>query len=600
MQTSSGNTRPLGPGQKASWLTAPRTLATLVRFWWSGLMFPAPDAAAATHGGGFRAGLGVLALIAGSLLFGNLSYPLLEPDEGRYAEIARKMLVSGDWIVPTLNHRPFYDKPPLFYWLTAASFWLFGTNEWAARFVPTLAGFGTVLATYVFGRRIVGLRSAFLAAVVLTLTAGFVQGARIVILDSLLTCFVTAALFTAYEAVRGPCVRWRWWLASAVCCALGVLTKGPIAFVLLAPPLGAVVWLHRDLARLTLAHWSAYVGLVVGLVAPWYVAITVRDPRFAYHFFVDQHLIRFFTPEYHVQPMWYYVPVLLIGCLPWSFLLVPFARFLFSRSPQTRGLRPRSMGFFLLWAGWCILFFSVSSSKLPPYILPALPALALLIGCYLDHALFRPSVAGLFQQARSATPRQAVVVLSVAGLVVSLGAMRMQLMGQAEALIHAGLFTACTASVILGGRKLSAAVAWLLCGVLGAVTIFEVAHELVPAWSQRRSPLTRYGEIAELVRSHQMPIACYAAEWGSIPFYLGRDDLVINLPGVPAEELQKRLSQYPRYVVVVRHKADLERFQRALSPGMEITKVLEADEIGVAFVQAIPHRDQEPTPRSGK
>src|SRR5262249_48323327 len=156
---------------------------------------------------------------------------------------AREMLTHGDWIVPTLNRQPFYDKPPLLYWLVAASFRLFGTNEWAARLVPALAAFCTVLATYVLGRGIVGLRSPFLAALALGLTVGFVQVGRIVILDSLLTVFVTVALFTAHEAVRGQRLRWRWWMASAVCCALGVLAKGPIAFVLLAPPLAVYVWL---------------------------------------------------------------------------------------------------------------------------------------------------------------------------------------------------------------------------------------------------------------------------------------------------------------------------------------------------------------------
>jgi dolichol-phosphate mannosyltransferase len=568
-----------------SWLAVPRMLPTLVRFWWSRLLFGAPDAAATTLGGWFWAGLLVLGLIAGALLFGNLSYPLLEPDEGRYAEVAREMLTSGDWIVPTLIRKPFYDKPPLFYWLVAASFHLFGTNEWAARLVPTLAAFGTVLATYVFGRRIVGLRSAFLAALALTLMAGFAQVARIVILDSLLTFFVTGALFTAYEAIRERRVRWGWWLASSLCCALGVLTKGPIAFVLLAPPVVAYIWLNRAQARLTLAHWCAYVGLVLGLVAPWFSAILIRDPKFAYHFFIDQHLVRFWTPEYHVQPMWYYVPVLLIGCLPWSFLLVPFARFVCTRSPEARALRSRSMGFFVLWACWCIFFFSMSSGKLPPYMLPALPALALLIGCYLDHVLFHTSCAGLLQQARRVVPRQAVAVVSLVAVVASIGAWRMQLMSPATALLHTGLACAGVVGAIVWGRWLPVKAAWLLCGVLGAVTIFEVAHELVPAWSKRRSPMTRYGEIAQRVRDHPMPVACYAAEWGSIPFYLGRDDLIINQPGVPVEQLPNLLSPYPRSVIVLRHKGDVERFRRSMTPGMEITKVLEADELGVAFVQ---------------
>src|SRR5207248_466123 len=155
---------------------------------------------------------------------------------------------------------------------------------------------------------------AFLAGLALALMPGAVLCGRIVILDSLLTFFVTVTLLTAHRAVDGERLRRGWWIASAVGCALGVMTKGPIAFVLLGPPLVLYVWLNRDRPRPTFAQWAVYGGLVLALVAPWYVAICVRDPHFAYHFFIDQHLVRFAMRQYHVQPVWYYVPVLLLAC----------------------------------------------------------------------------------------------------------------------------------------------------------------------------------------------------------------------------------------------------------------------------------------------
>src|SRR5207253_4577755 len=183
----------------------------------------------------------------------------------------------------TLNEQPFYDKPPLFYWLIAASFRLFGTNALAARLVPALAAFLTVLATFVFARRSLGTRTAFLAALALTLMAGFIQCGRIVILDSLLTFFVAVSLFMALEAVRGERLRRGWWLASAVSCGLGVLTKVPIALVLLVPPLVAHGWLNRLQSRPSWIQWAIYVGLVGCLAVPCFAVMTAQDPRFAYH-----------------------------------------------------------------------------------------------------------------------------------------------------------------------------------------------------------------------------------------------------------------------------------------------------------------------------
>jgi dolichol-phosphate mannosyltransferase len=572
------------PG-KGSWRDVPAALCRILRRWWSQQLFPGQAYSEASREGESRLWPVLLVAIAGSLLFCNLSYPLLEPDEGRYAEVTREMLTSGDWIVPTLNGQPFYDKPPLFYWLGAASFRLFGTTEWAARFVPALAAFFTVCAVFALGRRSVGARPSFLAALGLALTVGFIQIGRIVILDSLLTLFVTLSLLTALEVIRRQTNHWPWWVASSICCALGVLTKGPIALVLVIPPVVAYSWLNRDTARLTLAHWGVFAGLVLGLSAPWYVAIIARDPKFAYYFFVDQHLVRFWMKEYHAEPMWYYVPVLLVGCLPWSFLFFPFIRFLFSRSADIRRLRQPELGYFLLWAGWVVLFFSLSSGKLPPYMLPAMPAIALMIGCYLDCALFQRSAASLFPRVRRLVPRLVVVALLVTWLVTSVVAWQMHLISAWEACLQVVLCIGLMIGLALWGKRLEPRAAWAFCAALGGVLIFETAHDLVPAWSSRRSPLTRYPDIAESVRESQVPVVCYGAEWGSIPFYLGNVDHIINWPDVPIEELQQRLSNIPRYLMIVRHREDLERLRRCLRPGKQITRMLSAHEIGIALVE---------------
>ncbi len=565
----------------------PGTLAGLLRFWWSRLLFAGRDPAAVGAAGWFWVGLFVLALVAGAMLFTKLSYPLLEPDEGRYAEIVREMAASGDWVIPRLNGVPFYDKPLLFYWLVGGSYRLFGVREVSARLVPALAALLTVLACFVCGRRIAGDRAAFLGALVLALTPGFIQCGRVVILDSLLTLFVSLSFFAAYEAVRGDRLRRAWWFTSAACCALGVMTKGPVALVLLGPPLAAHAWLQGSRARPRWGDWMAYGAVVLTLVAPSYLVLIARDPRFAYHFFIDQHLVRFFLQEYHVEPAWYYVPVLLIGFLPWSFLAVPLVGFLFDRRAEARSTRHPALGFFLLWACWCVLFFSKSSSKLPPYILPAMPAIALLFGCYLDRMLFRPFPASLFRMAQTAMPRLAGVGLAAAWLVVVTGAWKMHLIGLAPAVLHGCLGVAILVALAVWGGRLSARTAWLLCGALAGVVIVGVAHEFVPAWASRRSPLMRYEEIGRMVREDRTPVVCCDGEWGSVPFYLGEIEQVVNCRGLTPEEVVRAMFWQARYLVVVRHKADLDLFRQA-APFMEMKKVLYADEIAVALLEAVP------------
>lgn len=559
--------------------TLPGRLVNRCRAWWSGQQFPAratwPDEAAPW----FWPGLAVLVIVAGYLLFGRLGYPLLEPDEGRYAEVAREMLVRGDWIVPTVNGKPFYDKPPLFYWLVAASYQIFGVTDWAARLVPTLAAFLTVLTVYVLGRRSLGTRGAFLGGLALALMPGPVLCGRVVILDSLLTFFVAVTLLTAHAAIgpRSVGVGWRWWLLSAVGCGLGVMTKGPIAGVLLLPPLVLYLILNADRARPTCAQWTAYLAVVLALVVPWFAAIIVRDPHFAYHFFVDQHLVRFALKAYHVEPMWYYVPVLLAACLPWSLLVIPFGRFLLSRSDEVRAVRCPALGFFALWAGWCVLFFSLSSSKLPPYVLPAAPALALLFGAYVDRLALRSS------------PRLVVAALACLWIGASVVGWRMQLLSGLAAWLQVALGGICLFFLAWRGRQLTLRPAWLLCGFLGFVLVSEVAQGFIPAWAHRRAPLEQHrSAVARFLADGSARVVCLGGEWGSIPFYLQRDD-VVNCNDWKPEEYVPRLSTYARYLLVLRHASDLETFRTYLiPPGRQVERVLTADQIGLAFVTTVP------------
>ena len=244
------------------------------------------------------------------------------------------MLQSGDFVVPRLLGEPYLDKPPLLYWATAGSFQLFGPSEFAARFPTALAAMLTILATFALGTRLLGPRAAFLGSLMLLLSLGFVLSGRFVIMDGPLTLFTTVCLMALFLAVRGPRVRLAWWLVAAVACSLGILTKGPVAIVLTIPPLLVLLWLDRTQARIRPQHWFVFALVVLAVTAPWFILIGQRQGEFASYFLWKHHVLRFVSAFNHKAPMWYYLPVLLIGMFPSSLLLGPTLDFLAGRRAE--------------------------------------------------------------------------------------------------------------------------------------------------------------------------------------------------------------------------------------------------------------------------
>jgi 4-amino-4-deoxy-L-arabinose transferase-like glycosyltransferase len=341
----------------------------------------------------------VVFFVPGVLLYPCLAFHLFEPDEGRYAEIPREMLLRGEWVVPYLQGEPYLDKPPLMYWLVMISYHLFGVHDWSARLVPALAVHGGILATFFLGRRSLGERAALAGSLGLALAPGYMGIGRLLLLDGLLAFLMVLALLSAFEAVRTRRFRWGWWLLAAAACGLGVLTKGPVAVLLLAPPL----WLHRRLSGGAAVGWRAVVAfasILLAVALPWYVAVCVRLPEFGHYFLWQHNVLRFLQPFDHLEPVWFYAPVLLLGLLPATLLLPGFLRFLLSGDSETAAKRCPALGFLLLAGGWCVLFFSLSGSKLPTYVLPAFPPLALAAGYFVANSRWQRSrapaaVAGL-------------------------------------------------------------------------------------------------------------------------------------------------------------------------------------------------------------
>ena len=262
------------------------------------------------------------AALPAALLYPCRSFHLLEPDEGRYAQIPKEMLDRGEWVVPTLQGEPYLDKPPLMYWLVALSYAAFGVSRGGGP-----AGAGGLRPPDDPGRvpdRPAEHRRAgrVLGGAAADRRPGFVGVARLLLLDGLLTLCVTLSVLCGFEAVRTGRLKLGWWVASAVASGLGFLTKGPISEVLLFVPLLAFGLAERApppasagrRLALFLASWSA-----VNL--PWYVAIYLRQPEFLGYFFWEHNVMRFLQPFDHLQPVWYYVPILLGGLLPGTVLV---------------------------------------------------------------------------------------------------------------------------------------------------------------------------------------------------------------------------------------------------------------------------------------
>ncbi len=294
----------------------------------------------------------------------------LGPDEPRYAAVAREMYLSGDYITPRLLGENWFEKPVLMYWGAALGYALFGIGETGARFPSAVGATLAVFLIYWAGRRVFTRGVGFAAALILATSIGFFSLARAASMDMPLTASLTAALafFLVGNETAGNSRRW-YFYAFYAAIGTGVLAKGPVAIIL--PAFALLMYLLWRGPRSEWKKWHPEGILVAGLIAtPWYAAVAlVNGMEFINVFILEHNLSRFTSDVYgHEQPFYFYVPVLLLMTFPWSFLLIPALRRRFVRKEQL----------ILMWALAPFIFFSLSGSKLPAYILPMVPPLALL------------------------------------------------------------------------------------------------------------------------------------------------------------------------------------------------------------------------------
>jgi 4-amino-4-deoxy-L-arabinose transferase-like glycosyltransferase len=311
---------------------------------------------------------------------------LVPSDEGRYAEMAREMAATGDWITPRLNAIKYFEKPPLQTWMNALTFKLFGLGEWQARLWSGLCGLlGIGLVAYT-GRRVFNPWVGTTAALVLASSFWWAGLSHVNVLDMGLSGMMALSLCGVILAQRdGAAERERrnWMLVCWAGMALAFLSKGPVGIVLPGAVLVLYTLVTREWAIWKRLHLVSGLILFAAITAPWFVLVWLKNPEHPHFFFIHENWERFFSKVHHREgPLYYFVPILMIGILPWLGVLAQ--SIWASRHDTARSFRPKTM--LLIWAAFIFFFFSVSSSKLPHYILPIFPALALLIASYLEKA----------------------------------------------------------------------------------------------------------------------------------------------------------------------------------------------------------------------
>lgn len=446
---------------------------------------------------------------------------LITPDEGRYATLALEMARTGDWVTPRLNGLLYFEKPVFQYWVGALAFLALGVSDFTARLWPGVAGFLTVLAVgFTAGRlwgRETGIRTLAIAAS-MTWIAG---NSHFLTLDAGLTLFLTLALCGVLlandSATTDARARRGWiWLAWAAM-AGAVLSKGLVGIAIPGAVLVFVSIWRRTTRLWRGMHWVSGLLILFALAAPWFVLVSARNPVFAQFFFIHEHLQRYLSNVHQREgAWWYYVPILLGGMLPWTGALP----WLFRKGTADGGRPPiAARDILLVWCVFIFLFFSASGSKLPSYILPMFPALAMLVALQLRNAsasvlrwhLLLPVLAWVLvfvlstqvdRFASLTTPAEMLAPIAVAIRV-----------GGAVFLVGAAF-----AWWLLGRRKVTAAVLSLaFCHLIGTLVVLQ-SHN---TYGQLKSAAT-FAPILQREITADTPVFSVRTYDQTLPFYLGR------------------------------------------------------------------------------
>jgi 4-amino-4-deoxy-L-arabinose transferase-like glycosyltransferase len=518
----------------------------------------------------------LLLLACGIVWFAVLGVrPLFNPDEGRYAQIPAEMLASGDFTVPHLDGLVYLEKPPLQYWATALALAAFGHNEWAARLVTGTSAVVALAFIYLLGRRAWGAERGLSAAAMGASMLLYVFMGQLITLDMSLSCFLTIAsvafCLAQLERDAAPRLTRRWMLVCWAAMAAATLTKGLVGVVIPGAVLVLYTLLQRDAAAWRHLHLGKGLALFLALVLPWFVLVERAHPGALDFLIVREHFQRYLTKVHdRYQPWWYFLMILAAGSLPW---LPQVVRALLSgwRRSRPRGQFDAAR---VLWvsAAFTLVFFSLSDSKLAPYIVPVLPPLALL------GAARGPSAA---RDLALAAALQAAF-----GVAIGIGL------------------------VVYGRRALGADPAWTFAALtpwLAGIALLLVAGGGAALWRRRANP----GGAARLVAATGFAVAlaliaggatAIAKRYSAKPLLAAAGPLAAGAPLYTVDTFDWTLPFYARrFVVPVAYRGELD-FGLTADPGRGLATLDEfrarwqASDAGYALV---PHATADALAREG-
>lgn len=455
------------------------------------------------------------------LLHGLTAVGLIGPDEPRYAAISRAMAATGDWVTPRLNGEPWFEKPILLYWASATAHRLIGDGDLAVRIPSALGAVVTSLALGWLGWRLYGAATAGVVLVLFPTTVSAFAFARGATTDMLFAASLTLAMMSAFRLVVVPSDRRHTWqVAFGVALALAVLAKGPAGVLLAAGSL--ILWsvVSRKTAHLAALIQPLVVTSFSVVALPWYVLSALRNPEFVEVFLIRHNLERFLTPVFrHEQPFWFFAPILVLGLVPWSAFLVTGIR---------RALRVWRAGqlatspslYVACWVVFPVLFFSLSRSKLPGYVLPAIPGAALLLA---------RTVAGFLDSERGARWPLFGTALVFAGLAAAFAVPELAIAGvpglPLDALQPLAVLVGLVGLAVAGltyWRREHAAVAAVALGFAMIVAYLNVS--MLPRLDQFISPRTIAQRLQEMGDADRVSVYRLQRGWHyGLNYYLDRE-----------------------------------------------------------------------------
>ena len=476
-----------------------------------------------------------------SVLFGVFlgSRPLSVPDEGRYVEIPREMLETGDYITPRLNGVKYFEKPPLLYWAEAAILKVFGFSETSVRLLPAFLGVLGCLLIFAIAWIFWGRPEAWASSLILATSGLYYAHTRLLILDLGVTVFLSLALLSFFRATQIPPAQVseqrKWLVGFYGGCALAVLTKGIIGALIpgCIILLWTIPWKRWAFLKLAFQPWG--ILLFCAVVLPWHIAVSLENPEFPNFYFIHEHFTRFTTTVHgRFKPWWFFIPIVAVGLFPWVCFMGQ--AFLWAVR-QKKDFSESLLSFLSVWIVFILVFFSCSHSKLIPYILPIFPPLALVIGAYIGR-MWRENV--LTREIYWGMAAFGIVCVFLVGA-LPFALNRLSLL---DPLLQEGFFVPVFVLVNLMGvflpkffvarRSLRWALGSVASVTMGLLMVIQMAWPLLDNRSIKPLALTlqeKQKQDYRCVEKGRCPVICYEKYYQDLPVYLGHIVDVVSWRG---------------------------------------------------------------------